>query len=94
MIDKNKKIVESRWVAWLVNNGHVPRYDDHKLKDKVLKLIKWVPGDLYMQTSAWRKYELNGYVGERIYCSLKGENFEYDPYAYEATHRNLLTPWK
>ncbi len=58
-VNKNKDIVKSRRLAWLVNNGHVPRYDDQMLKDKILKLMKWVPGDLYMQTSDWRKYELD-----------------------------------
>ncbi len=53
-VNKNKDI-QSRWPAWLVNHGHIPRYDDHTVKDKALKLINWVPEDLYMQTSDLEK---------------------------------------
>jgi hypothetical protein len=59
-INKKKVIVEAKTIAWIVTNGHVPRF-------KVMRLIGWVPGDFYMQTRHWRLYELDGYVGEYDY---------------------------
>ncbi len=31
---------------------------------------------------------------DHYYCSLRGEDFDYDSYAYESTHRILSTPLK
>ncbi len=42
-----------------------------------------------MQTSDWRNLELDGYAVDHDYCSLRGEDLEYDSYAYEATHEIL-----
>jgi len=93
-VNKKKEIVQAKGLAWLINHGHIPRLEDHTLKGKALRLHNWVPGDLYMQTSDWRNLELDGYAADHYYCSLRGEDLEYDSFAYEATHGILSIPRK
>ena len=93
-VNKKKEIVQAKGLAWLINHGHIPRLGEHTLKGKALRLHNWVPGDLYMQTSDWRNLELDGHAADHNYCSLRGEDLEYDSFAYEATHGILSIPRK
>ena len=47
-----------------------------------------------MATRHWRLYELDGYVGEYDYCSLRGEDIEHNLYAHESTYEILTIPRK
>ena len=88
-LNKNKYIVGAKSVVWIIQNGHVSRFEDYTYTNKFPALLGWLHGHLCMATRHWRLYELDGYVGEYDSCSPRGEDIEHDSYVHESTYEIL-----
>ena len=76
---KDKDPVSASCVAWVIPNGYVPRTNNHGYQGGRLKLPDtWEKGDFYQATKHWEMLGLSGYNARYHYCSLRGDDQEYD----------------
>ena len=87
---KHKDPVSASCVVWVISNGYVPRIIDHESQGGILKLpASWEKGDFYQATKHWEERGLLGYNARYMYCSLRGDDLEYDIPSWEATTQLL-----
>ena len=86
----DKDPVSASCVAWVISNGYVPRISDHECQGGRLKVPDtWEKGDFYQATKHWEALGLSGYNARYHYCSLRGDDLEYDLPSWEATTQLL-----
>ena len=73
----------------MISKGYVPRITDHQCQGGKLTLPHWEKGDFYQATKHWEALGLSGYNAHHDYCSLRGDNLEYDLPSWEATTQLL-----
>ena len=87
---KDKDPVSASCVVWVISNGYFPRINDHESQGGILKLpATWDRGDFYQATKHWETLGLYGYNNRHTYCSLRGDDLEYDLPSWEATTQLL-----
>ena len=87
---KDKDPVSASCVVWVISNGYVPRINDHESQGGIFKLpATWDRGDFYQETKHWETLGLYGYNNRHTYCSLRGDDLEYDLPSWEATTQLL-----
>jgi hypothetical protein len=77
--------------VWLVETGYIPMYEDHIFHDCELVLPDWNMGWFYHH---WEQLGLEGYQSRHRYCSIRGDDIQHDPVAWEATHKLMLLKTK
>ena len=87
---RDKDPVSASCVAWVISNGYVPRISDHECQGGRLMLLDtWEKGNFYQATKHWELLGLSGYNARKHYCSLRGDDLEYDLPSWEATTQLL-----
>ena len=87
---KDKDRVSASCVVWVISHGYVPRIIDNGSQGGILKLPDtWDKGDFCQATKHWETLRLSGYNNRHTYCSLRGDDLEYDLPSWEATTQLL-----
>ena len=83
-VDEKKDVTYVTPLAWVVGNGYIPRHQDTTLENGVYVLKNWKQGDLYMGSRHWEREGLSGFPTDLDYCSMTGEDLEYDSLSWQA----------
>jgi hypothetical protein len=91
---KGKDPISATCVVWLTENGYISEYRDHVYHEGELVLPDWNMGCFYLQTYHWELLGPEEYQSQHRYCSLRGDDIQNDPNAWEATHQLMLLKFK
>ena len=83
-VDEKKEVIYVTSLAWILESGYVPRFQEFTLKNGMYVLENWKQGHLYMGSRHWEKEGLLGFPKELDYCSMTGEDLEYDSLSWQA----------
>jgi hypothetical protein len=84
---KGEDPISATCVIWLMKNGYIPEFRDHVYHEGEHVLPDWNMGCFYSQTYHWEQLGLEGYQSQHRYCSMRGDDIQNDPVAWEATHK-------
>jgi len=83
-VDEKKDVIYVTSMAWVAENGYIPRHQEFTLENGAYVLKNWKQGDLYMGSRHWEREGLSGFPKDLDYCSMTGEDLEYDSLSWQA----------
>ncbi len=94
MTVKGKDPISATGVVWLMESGYIPKFRDYVYHEGELVLPGWNMGCFYRQTYNREQLGLEGYQSQHRYFSMRGDDIQNDPVAWEATHKLILLKTK